>query len=108
MNPIRLCIVGAGTLASQRIYPYIATAGAKLEGVCDLDPKKAEKNASLFGGRVYDNMELMLDQEKPDGVIICIGPQQHAALAPIVMRKGLPVYTEKPPAANSPGVVDVV
>jgi predicted dehydrogenase len=46
-------------------------------------------------------MEQMLDVEEPDGVILCIGPEQHAALAPVALRRGIPVYTEKPPAPSA-------
>lgn len=101
MNDLRLCIVGAGGLSSRRIYPYIGAAGAELAGVCDLDAEKAQCNARRFGGRPYCDMESMLEKEKPDGVIICIGPEQHAQLAPAVMKRGIPVYTEKPPALTA-------
>jgi predicted dehydrogenase len=50
---------------------------------------------------VYEDLEAMLAAEKPDGVILCIGPEQHAALAPVVMKLGYPVYTEKPPAPGA-------
>jgi predicted dehydrogenase len=101
MSDPRICIVGAGNLSSRRIYPYIGAAGAQLVGVCDLDQVKAERNARRFGGRPYVDVEHMLDTEKPDGAIVCIGPEQHAALAPVVMRRGIPVYTEKPPAPSA-------
>lgn len=101
MSEPRLCIVGAGALSSRRIYPYIGAAGARLVGVCDLDVSKAERNARLFGGRVYADMDTMLDVERPDGVIVCIGPEQHAALAPRILRRKIAVYTEKPPAPTA-------
>lgn len=101
MNDPRICIVGAGRLSTLRIYPYIGAAGAQLVGVCDMDSEKAERNARRFGGRAYTDMVTMLDSEAPDGVMICIGPEQHAALAPLVMQRGLPVYTEKPPAPTA-------
>jgi len=97
----RIAVVGAGNLSSRRIYPYLGAAGATLVGVCDLDPRKAERNAALFGGKPYTDMEKMLDELRPDGVIICIGPEAHARLAPVVMRRGIPVYTEKPPATTA-------
>jgi predicted dehydrogenase len=97
----RICIVGAGNLATRRIYPYIGAAGGQLVGVCDLDREKAERNARRFGGAVYTDLAEMLAAEKPDGAIICIGPEAHAKLAPAVMRMGIPVYTEKPPAATA-------
>lgn len=104
---LRLCIVGAGRLSSRRIYPYIGASGSELAGVCDLDPEKANRNARRFGGRAYTDMERMLDIEKPDGVIICINAEQHAALAPEVLRRGIPVYTEKPPALSAAAALEV-
>ncbi len=101
MNDPRLCIVGAGSLSTRRIYPNVGAAGAQLVGVCDLDRDKAERNARRWGGRVYTDMGQMLEAEKPDGVIVCVGPQGHAALAPIVLQSGIPVYTEKPPALSA-------
>jgi len=107
MSEPRICIVGAGSLSTKRIYPNVGAAGAQLVGVCDLDAEKAERNARRWGGAVYADMEEMIDSEKPDGVIICIGPEAHAELAPVVMRKGIPVYTEKPPAATAAAALEV-
>jgi len=103
----RICIVGAGGLSTRRIYPYMGAAGAELVGVCDLDIEKARRNARRFGGRPYRDMERMLDAAKPDGVIICIGPAEHAAIAPVVLGRGIPVYTEKPPAPDAAGALAV-
>lgn len=99
MSDPRICIIGAGGLSTKRIYPNIGAAGGELVGVCDLDQEKATRNSRRFGGQVYDDFTKMLKQEKPDGVIICIGPEQHAELAKQVLQLGYPVYTEKPPAA---------
>jgi len=101
MSEPRLCIIGAGNLSTRRIYPYIGAAGAQLVGVCDLDAGKAARNARLWGGTPYGNVDTMLDAERPDGVIVCVGPAQHAKLAPAIMRRGIPVYTEKPPALTA-------
>jgi predicted dehydrogenase len=103
----RLCIVGAGALSSRRIYPYIGAAGAQLVGVCDLDTAKSERNATLFGGTPYTDMHAMLDAQNPDGVIVCVGAGGHARLAPEVMRRGIPVYTEKPPAPSAAAALEM-
>lgn len=107
MQDPRIAIVGAGNLSTRRIYPYIGAAGGELAGVCDLDPEKAGRNVRRFGGRPYTDLGVMLDAEKPDGVIICVGPEAHAALAKEVLRRGIPVYTEKPPAATAAAALDV-
>jgi predicted dehydrogenase len=97
----RLCIIGAGNLSTNRIFPYIGAAGAQLVGVCDLDLDKAARNALRFGGAVYGDFHQMLIEQKPDGVIVCVGPNVHATMAIEIMRSGYPVYTEKPPAASA-------
>jgi predicted dehydrogenase len=107
VNDPRVCIVGAGGLSSRRIYPYVGAAGAELVGVCDMDEQKAQTNARRFGGKPFTNMDAMLDATKPDGVIICIGPAQHAKLAPAVMKRGIAVYTEKPPAPTAAEALEV-
>jgi predicted dehydrogenase len=101
MTPPRFAIVGAGKLSTRRIYPCIAPAGARLVAVCDLEREKAEEKTALYGGNPYTDLEAMLEAEKPDGVLICTGPKGHAALAPVAMRRGIPVYTEKPPALTA-------
>ena len=106
-DDLRIAIVGAGNLSTRRIYAYIGAAGAQLVGVCDLDAHKAECNARRFGGHPFRDMEEMLDTVNPDGVIVCIGPEQHAELAPVVMKRGIPVYTEKPPAPSASAALDV-
>jgi predicted dehydrogenase len=103
----RLCIIGAGRLSTERIYPYIGAAGAQIVGVCDLDQERAERNARRFGGRSYRDVEGMLAEQKPDGVVICVGPAAHAILAMLALRLGYPVYTEKPPALCSADALEV-
>lgn len=101
MDRPRLAIVGAGALSSRRIYPNIGAAGAVLAAVCDLDREKAARNAELFGGAVYTDIEVMLDAENPDGLILCTGPEGHASLAHLALNRGIPVYTEKPPSLTA-------
>jgi predicted dehydrogenase len=103
----RLCIIGAGRLSTNRIFPYIGAAGAQLVGVCDLDSEKAIRNARRFGGTAYSDYQSMLGEQKPNGVIVCVGPAFHATLATEIMRLGYPVYTEKPPAESAAAALAV-
>jgi UDP-N-acetylglucosamine 3-dehydrogenase len=105
----RIGIIGAGDLATRRIYPYIGAAGGMLVAVCDIDEEKAKANAERFGARaVYTDFKKMLLNEKLDGVIVCIGPEMHASMAPQIMKAGIPVYTEKPPGPTAADVKKVV
>lgn len=106
-DDVRIAVVGAGHLSTSRIYPYIGAVGAQLAGACDLDMEKAERNARRFGGKAYADIDTMLGEENPDGVIICIGPEEHAGLAQKVLARGFPVYTEKPPAPTAAAALEV-
>lgn len=100
-DDLRIAVIGAGSLSTKRIYPNIGAAGARLAACCDLNPELAQRNAARFGGRAYRDYRDMLERERPDAVIVCIGPQQHYELAVELMRLGYPVYTEKPPAVSA-------
>jgi len=96
----RLAFIGCGGFATGSIFPNLhLVREIDLVAVCDLVRDKAERNARNFGAhRVYTDLEEMLDKETLDGVFV-IGPApQQYQLAPHVLRRGLPVYVEKPSA----------
>jgi myo-inositol 2-dehydrogenase/D-chiro-inositol 1-dehydrogenase len=100
----RLAFIGAGGFATGSLYPNIhKVPQIDLVAVCDLDEAKAVRAARNFGAReVYTDAEKMLDEQQPDGVFV-IGPApMQYAVAPIVLRRGIPVYVEKPSANTSP------
>lgn len=99
----RLAFIGAGGFATSSIYPNIhKVPQIDLVAVCDLDRARAERAARNFGARsVYTDAEKMLDEQEPDGVFV-IGPApMQYEVAPIVLRRGIPVYVEKPSANTS-------
>ena len=96
----KLAFIGCGSFATASIFPNIhRIPEIDLVAVCDIDRTKAERNARNFGARrVYTDLEEMLDKEELDGVFV-IGPApQQYKLAPHVLRRGIPVYVEKPSA----------
>lgn len=99
---LRIGVIGAGGHATHQIYPCLPSLPVRLAAVCDLDKSKAESNATRFGAdAVYTDHSRMLRDENLDAVIVCVGADHHSKLAIEVMESGLPVWTEKPPAASS-------
>ena len=99
----RLAFIGCGGFATASIFPNIAQVPEfNLIATCDVVAEKAERNARAFGAlRSYSNAEEMLDKEELDGVFV-IGPApQQYELAPMVLKRGIPVYVEKPSANTS-------
>ncbi|MER9533828.1 Gfo/Idh/MocA family oxidoreductase [Mesorhizobium sp. M0309] len=101
---IRLAAIGAGRLSSRRIYPNLHLLPVELLAVCDLDRGLASSMASRFGAKaVYTDHKRLLEEIRPDAVIICTGPEGHEKLAIDAMEAGAHAYTEKPPAVTYAG-----
>ncbi|MGD9494854.1 MAG: Gfo/Idh/MocA family protein [Armatimonadota bacterium] len=106
----RLAFIGCGGFATASIFPNIhKVPQIDLVAVCDIVRERAERNARNFGARrVYVDMEEMLDKEQLDGVFV-IGPApQQYELAPAVLRRGIPVYVEKPSANTAAEAKELV
>jgi len=99
----KLAFIGCGGFATASIFPQIPLVPEiDLVAVCDIVKEKAERNARNYGARrVYTDLNKMLDTEELDGVFV-IGPApQQYELAPHVLKRGIPVYVEKPSANTS-------
>jgi myo-inositol 2-dehydrogenase/D-chiro-inositol 1-dehydrogenase len=98
----RIAFVGAGTHATQSLYPNIAHIPEfDLVAVCDLVSERAQSAARRFGApKWFTHLDTMLDRVQPDGVCICGPAEMHHAVALEVLRRGIPVFVEKPPAPS--------
>ncbi|HYE04115.1 MAG TPA: Gfo/Idh/MocA family oxidoreductase [Planctomycetota bacterium] len=101
-KPVRIAAIGCGNHATNRVYPCFAKLEVDLVGVCDLDRGRAEANARRFGAAAaFTDAAAMLDATRPDGVVVCAGPQAHVAMALLALERRIPVYTEKPAAPTA-------
>ena len=98
-NAARIAFVGAGHHATGALYPNIAQIPEfDLVAVCDLVAEKARSAARRFGApESFSDVETMLDRVAPDGVCVCGPPEMHHAVSIQVLRRGIPLFTEKPP-----------
>ncbi len=95
----RLGFVGCGSHATNNHYPSLMYTRGRLVAVCDLNRELAERNARLFGAeRVFTDATRMLDECELDGVIVVGPPEAHVSVGREVLRRGIPLLTEKPPA----------
>lgn len=68
----------------------------------DLDLEKARMLAARHGiPASYSDYPEMLEREKPDGVIVCVGADFHAKAAMELLPRGFHLFTEKPPAVDA-------
>ncbi|MHB0936084.1 MAG: Gfo/Idh/MocA family protein [Armatimonadota bacterium] len=98
----RIAFVGAGNHGTQSLYPNIAHLPEfDLIAVCDLDAEKARYAARKFGAPAwYTDVETLLERERPQGVCVCGPAAMHVEVGRQVLRRGIPLFTEKPPGST--------
>ena len=97
-------VVGTGDVALKLYIPKVAGIDpqkARLVGVCDADPARAERARAMFGGeKVYTDYADLLRDEDVDLVLNLTRHSAHAEVNLAAIEAGKSVYSEKPLAAT--------
>jgi predicted dehydrogenase len=96
-RPARIVVVGAGLIGQAHIKRVLEEPEAELAGIVDPSPQSREQ-ASALGVAWTPDIETMLAQAKPDGVVIATPNQLHAPGGMAAVNSGVPVLMEKPVA----------
>jgi len=110
-DKINLGFIGCGSHSTHNTYPMLAYTHARLEAVCDLDETRARRNATLYGDsqtKVYTDAEKLLAETTLDGLMVVGPPAMHHQYGMAALKRGIPVYVEKPPAPNLAMAVEMV
>lgn len=111
---IRAGFVGCGSHAFRNVYPTLQFAPVELIATCDRDAERAARYADQFGAeRSYDDHREMLDEESLDAVFVVLnydedGRPKYPRVAADAMRAGCNAWIEKPPAASTDEIRDLV
>lgn len=100
MEQLGFGIIGCGRIAPKHVESIIAINEAKLIGVCDIVPEKADDFASKYGGQAYYNYHDLLQNPEIDVVNICTSSGVHAEIGIAAAQAGKHVIVEKPMAMN--------
>ncbi|MCB9946023.1 MAG: Gfo/Idh/MocA family oxidoreductase [Geminicoccaceae bacterium] len=101
---LRLGWIGCGRHARRMLLPQMASAGMRVEAVCDRDPLSAAKVADAYGiGAVYSDYRQLMGHPGLDAVGMAVGPALHVEAGCAALGRGLPVFVEKPPSADAAG-----
>jgi len=93
---LKVAIVGCGKIADEHARQVSRVPGATLDAFCDAEPLMAQQMRERFGGKAYDDLDVMLADAKPDVVHITTPPQSHYSAAMRCLRAGAHVFLEKP------------
>lgn len=95
MAPLQIAIVGAGLIGRRHVEAVSRTSGTTVSAI--VDPTDA---ARAFAQRTnvswFPDLEGLIAQEPPDGLIVATPNQTHLSLGITALRANIPVLIEKP------------
>jgi predicted dehydrogenase len=97
MKPIRIGVVGTGTISEWHLNSYASNPGAVITAICDMNEQRALQVAQKYGvNKTYTNyLDLFADSDI-DAVSICTWNNTHAEISIAALRAGKHVLIEKP------------
>ncbi|KRW96477.1 Gfo/Idh/MocA family protein [Paracoccus sp. MKU1] len=99
---IKIGWIGCGRHATWMLMPQLARSGFEISAVCDRDEAAAQSAARQFGAKaVYSDYDDMIANADIDAVGMAVGPEVHSRATMAAIKRGIPVFMEKPPAATA-------
>jgi predicted dehydrogenase len=97
-STVRIAVIGCGRVAQhyRRILDSGVVSGWKMVGFSDVLGERSAELANHFDGHAFTNHEEMLDQCRPDLVLVLSPSGHHYEHTRSVLRRGLNVLVEKP------------
>jgi len=100
-DPLRIAIVGCGNISGG----YARSLGTRpdkiqLVGAYDVDAARAEAFRSIYGGRVYADLDTLLADDEVELVVNLTSHTAHTAVSLAALAAGKHLHSEKPLAAT--------
>lgn len=100
MNPVRLGLIGAGSVGVLHAEAALETPSVRIAAICDIDPQVAFRVAARFGGRAFVDHRALLDAGIVDAVVVNTPHALHADIVCDSAERGVHVLVEKPMATH--------
>lgn len=105
---IRMGWIGCGRHARQMLLPQFGRHDLRIAALCDEDGAALRRTAAEYGVEaVYGDFRDLIAAPGLDAIGLAVGPALHHQAAIAALRRGLPVFMEKPPAATAAGAWEV-
>jgi predicted dehydrogenase len=91
--PVRIALVGAGSMGSLHARVISQSARAELVAVVDPDAANGKRVAERHGAQWHPALDAVSDV---DAVVVAAATEYHPALGREVLGRGLPLFMEKP------------
>jgi predicted dehydrogenase len=97
---LRLGLIGAGWIAGLHLEALARLERTELVGIVSGTGAGATALSARLGGRVYPDLDRMLDDARLDVAYVCVPPFRAVAIGERLVERGVPFLTEKPLAAT--------
>lgn len=100
--------IGCGRHARQMLLPQLGRNGLRIAALCDRDAAALGETAANYGvASLHSDYRDLIAQPGLDAIGMAVGPELHRLASIAALEKGLPVFMEKPPAADAAGAREV-
>jgi predicted dehydrogenase len=96
--PLRIALVGAGSMGANHARVIGQAPNASLEVVVDPDRDRAARLAEAYGGTPSGDLEAVRSCE---AVVVAAPTDRHVEIGKLLLEEGLPLLIEKPIATSS-------
>jgi predicted dehydrogenase len=93
---IRLALVGLGKMGLSHLSIVNSHPQVELVAVCDSAAYILDVLGTHAGLAGYTDYRRLLDEQRPDAVLIATPPRSHVAMVRAALERGIHVYCEKP------------
>ena len=100
MKEVKIGFIGAGGNASGHMNQLAGIEGARIVGICDIDPARAQNAAERHSADPYTAHQDLLERDDLDAVYLSLPVFVHGQPELDVIARGLPFLVEKPVAIN--------
>lgn len=110
---VRVAIVGCGNIGAQWDYSeggrshslshtagFSRQPGAELCGLCDIDMERARKAADRWGGEAFADFARMIDQARPDLLVIAGPTAERSDCIDLALARGVKFFVIEKPLAH--------
>ena len=93
---LRVGIIGCGSIFTMHATSVDHLKNARLVGVCDIKPDRADAAAKKYNVPAYYDYKGLIEKEKPDVIHICVPHYMHPIISRYALEHGVNVLCEKP------------
>ncbi len=109
MKKLRVGIIGCGSITEKRHAPeYAGNPNVEIAAFYDINKKRAELMAEMFGGKAVDDYMEILNDPSIDAVSDCTPNDMHCVISTTAMKCGKHVLCEKPMAKTLEQAEEIV